>query len=163
MAVCGLGWRPITRAKYADDFERFVDWLDHTERPATTAAFDLPTVAAYVAFLRERPRVTTGWRGVPGTVERAIARGDGPTLSANTVNSYVRPLRSLVIWLVDEGYLPTDPFRQVTPAGDTRPLSCRSRRPRRRARRSTTSGRSSAAAPETRRSTCATGRSLRSS
>jgi len=34
------------------------------------------------------------------------------TLSANSVNAYVRPLRSLVIWAIDEGYLASNPFRR---------------------------------------------------
>jgi integrase/recombinase XerC len=116
-ATCGLAWQPITRRKYAVDLERFLGWLEHRAHPVTTAALDLPTLAAYVASLRERPKATGGWRGTPGAVERAIAEGGASTLSANSINCYVRPLRSFVGWLVDEGYLAVDPFRKARRPG----------------------------------------------
>ena len=50
------------------------------------------------------------WRGDPGAAERSRTSGNTQTLSANTVNTYVRPLRSLAIWLVEEGILSTNPF-----------------------------------------------------
>lgn len=42
-----------------------------------------------------------------------VAAGSPETLSANTVNAYVRPLRSLAIWLADEGLVERNPFRQT--------------------------------------------------
>jgi integrase/recombinase XerD len=117
MATCGYAWKPITRRKYAVDFERFVGWLEHTGRPVAIVAVDLSTLAAYVAFLRERPKVTGGWRGTLGSVERAIAAGGASTLSANSINCYLRPLRSFVGWLVDEGHLAIDPFRKARRPG----------------------------------------------
>jgi len=44
------------------------------------------------------------------------------TLSANSVNAYVRPLRSLAIWLVDEGILAVNPFRRSRPRASLNPL-----------------------------------------
>jgi integrase len=111
--TCGLGWGPVTRRKHRDDFARFLAWLEATEQSATTAALELPVLAAYVEHLRHRPKVSGVWRGATGAVEVALARADGPILSANTVNAYVRPLRSLVMWLVDEGVLQADPFRRA--------------------------------------------------
>jgi integrase len=109
---CGLGWKRITRRKYADDFSRFLGWLGATGRPATTEAFDVPTLAAYVAELRQRPKVTGVWRGNP-IPPAALTRPGAPRLSANTVNSYVRPLRAFAGWLTDEGLLPIDPVRRA--------------------------------------------------
>jgi integrase len=116
-ATCGLVWKPITQRKYGVDLERFLGWLEQTRRPVTTAAVDLPTLAAYVAGLRERPKMTGGGRGRPGSVARTIALDRATTLSANSVNYYVRPLRSFVGWLVDEGYLVVDPFRKARRPG----------------------------------------------
>lgn len=112
-ATCGLGWGPVTRRKHRDDFARFEAWLDVAGQPATIAALQLPVLAAYVEHLRHRPKVSAVWRGGPGAVGLAVAQAFGPTLSANTVNTYVRPLRSLVMWLVDEGILQADPFRRA--------------------------------------------------
>src|SRR5664280_2310672 len=110
-ATCGFDWNPVTRRKHAADFARFLAWLGATGLPATTASFDLPTLAAYVGELRRRPKVTGVWRGTPGAAEWAAANADGRSLSANTVNAYVRPLRALAGWLADEGLLPAAPFR----------------------------------------------------
>lgn len=112
-ATCGFGWKDATRRKHRDDFARFTAWLAATGRPATTESFDLVTLAAYVGDLRGRVKVTGVWRGAPGAAERARVRPDGPSLSANTVNAYVRPLRSLAGWLADEGLLSVDPFRRA--------------------------------------------------
>lgn len=112
-ASCGLGWGPVTRRKHRDDFARFLAWLEMAGQPATTAALELPVLAAYVEYLRHRPKVSGVWRGATGAGELAAARADRPTLSANSINAYVRPLRSLVMWLVDEGTLQTDPFRRA--------------------------------------------------
>jgi hypothetical protein len=42
--------------------------------------------------------------------------------AANSVNAYVRPLRSLVIWLIDEGLLTSDPFRRSRRRAALNPL-----------------------------------------
>jgi integrase len=44
------------------------------------------------------------------------------TLSANSVNAYVRPIRSLAIWLVDEGLLAANPFRRSRRRAALNPL-----------------------------------------
>jgi integrase/recombinase XerD len=112
-ATWGIAWGRVTRRKHADDFARFLGWLDATGRPATIEALTFPTLAAYVTHLRERPRIAGVWRGGADAVERVIARGSHGTLSPNTINAYMRPLRSLTGWLVDEGLLAADPFRRA--------------------------------------------------
>jgi integrase len=42
--------------------------------------------------------------------------------SANSVNAYVRPIRSLAIWLVDEGILALNPFRRSRRRAALNPL-----------------------------------------
>ncbi len=111
-ATFGVGWGPVTRRKHRDDFARFLAWLGDQGVEPTTAALSFTTLAAYVDDLRHRPRVRGVWRGSPGALARSLAAGAPETLSANSVNAYVRPLRSLVIWAVDEGYLASNPFRR---------------------------------------------------
>ncbi len=111
-ATFGAAWGPVTRRKHADDFARFIAWLEANERPLTTAALDFPTLVEFVTELRARPKVTGVWRGTPDALGRSLRQGSVATLSANSVNAYVRPLRSLAIWLVDEGIIRVDPFRR---------------------------------------------------
>ena len=120
-ALYGAAWRPLTTAKHAADFRRFTDWLVASGRPVTTASLDLATLAAYVAELRVRPKVS-GWRGAPDARARSLARGAMVTLSANSVNAYVRPLRSLCLWLLDEGCLAVNPFRRTHRRAGLHPL-----------------------------------------
>ena len=121
-ALYGAAWRPLTRAKHAADFRRFTDWLVATGRPATTASLDLLTLAAYVAELRARPRMSGVWRGGSDARERSLAQGCTASLSANSVNAYVRPLRSLCLWLLDEGILAVNPFRRTHRRAGLNPL-----------------------------------------
>ncbi len=111
-ATFGIGWGPVTRRKHRDDFERFLAWLEATGLEPTTEALSFKTLAAYVDELRHRPKVRGVWRGSPDARARSLAAGPSETLSANSVNAYVRPLRSLVIWALDEGYLTSNPFRR---------------------------------------------------
>jgi len=111
-ATFGVAWSPVTRRKHRDDFARFLAWLDRSGIGATTGALDFLVLAAYVEDLRRRPKVAGVWRGAPDARARSLARGRVETLSANSVNAYVRPVRSLVIWLVDEGILGANPFRR---------------------------------------------------
>ncbi len=117
----GSSWRPLTRTKHAADFRRFLDWLRATGRPATTAALDFATLVAYVADLRTRPKVTGVWRGAPDARARSSARGIS-TLSANSVNAYMRPIRSLCLWLVEEGILAANPFSRSHARAGHNPL-----------------------------------------
>jgi integrase/recombinase XerC len=121
-ATFGAGWGPVTARKHADDFARFLAWLEATDRPATIGSLDLVTLAAYVADLRTRPKVQGVWRGSGDALARAVALGPSATLSANSINAYMRPLRSLVIWLVDEGRLRTNPFRTARRHAARNPL-----------------------------------------
>jgi integrase len=121
-ATCGLDWKDVTRRKYRVDFARFLHWLADTSRPTTTAAFEVPTLAAYVAELRGRPKTRGVWRGNPRRATTPESQPGAPRLSANSVNSYVRPLRALAGWLADEGLLPVDPFRRARRWSSRSPL-----------------------------------------
>ena len=128
-ALYGSSWRPLTRARHAADFARFSDWLETTGRPATSAALDFLTLVAYVEDLRTRPKVSGVWRGAPDARERSLRRGGGGTLSANSVNAYVRPIRSLCLWLVEEGILASNPFRRSVRRAGLNPLLPREETP----------------------------------
>jgi site-specific recombinase XerD len=121
-AIFGPSWKPATARKHRDDFSRFLDWLAATARPTTTESLDFLTLVTYVTDLRSRPRVRGVWRGARDARARSLAAGHIQTLSANTVNSYVRPLRSLAIWLVDDGILVVNPFRRSRRRAALNPL-----------------------------------------
>jgi integrase len=121
-ATFGAAWGPVTRRKHADDFARFIIWLEANERPVTTGALDFATLVGYVSDLRARPKVAGVWRGTPDALGRSLRAGSVQTLSANSVNAYVRPLRSLAIWLVDEGIIRVDPFRRSRRRAALNPL-----------------------------------------
>jgi integrase len=121
-ATFGSTWAPVTRRKHRDDFARFTDWLEAKGLPGTTASLDFLTLVDYVTDLRSRPKVTGVWRGAPDALARSLRRGPSQTLSANSVNAYVRPLRSLAIWLVDEGILSVNPFRRSRRRAALNPL-----------------------------------------
>jgi integrase len=53
---------------------------------------------------------------------QSLLRGTAQTLSANSVNAYVRPLRSLAIWLVEEGLLEVNPFARSRRRSALNPL-----------------------------------------
>jgi integrase/recombinase XerD len=121
-ATFGSTWAKVTRRKHADDFARLLDYLDANELPATTDSLDFMTLVDYVTNLRRRPKVSGVWRGSPNALARSLQSGPVQTLSANSVNAYVRPLRSLAIWLVDEGLLALNPFRRSRRRAALNPL-----------------------------------------
>ena len=121
-ATFGSAWAPVTRRKHRDDFERFTDYLEAHDLPVTTASLDFMTLVDYVIDLRSRPKVSGVWRGVPDALARSLRVGPVQTLSANSVNAYMRPLRSLAIWLVDEGLLAVNPFRRSRRRAALNPL-----------------------------------------
>ncbi len=121
-ATFGSTWRPVTRRKHRDDFARYLAWLETNGRPVTTASLDFATLVAFVEDLRTRPKVSGVWRGSPDALGRSLQAGPVQTLSANSVNAYVRPLRSLAIWLVDEGILSLNPFRRSRRRAALNPL-----------------------------------------
>jgi integrase/recombinase XerD len=121
-ATFGSTWRPVTRRKHADDFARLVAWLEANGKPVTTASLDFITLVDYVGYLRVRPKVSGVWRGAPDALGRSLRHAPVQMLSANSINAYVRPLRSLVIWLVDEGLLSCDPFRRSRRRAALNPL-----------------------------------------
>jgi len=109
-ATFGSTWRPVTVRKHSDDFARFIGWLEEHEHPVTTESLGFFTLVEFVGWLRSRPKITGVWRGHPEARAQALLRGPSQTLSANSINAYVRPLRSLAIWLVEEGLLESNPF-----------------------------------------------------
>ena len=121
-ATFGSTWAQVTRRKHADDFARLLDWLDARGLPATTDSLDFMTLVEYVSDLRTRPKVSRVWRGAPNALARSLEVGPVQTLSANSVNAYVRPIRSLAIWLVDEGLLAANPFRRSRRRAALNPL-----------------------------------------
>jgi integrase/recombinase XerD len=121
-STCGATWGPVTRRKHRDDYQRFTTWLEATGRPTTTAALDFATLVAFVTDLRARPGMRGVWRGTGDAAVRSTRSSSARTLSANTVNAYVRPLRSLCLWLVDEGLLARDPFRRIRRRSAGNPL-----------------------------------------
>jgi integrase/recombinase XerD len=112
----------VTRRKHADDFARLVDYLEAHGLPVTTASLDFLTLVDYVTDLRSRSKVSGVWRGAPDALARSLLSGPVQTLSANSVNAYMRPLRSLAIWLVDEGLLGVNPFRRSRRRASLNPL-----------------------------------------
>ena len=72
-------------------------WLEAHDQAVTTVALDFATLVAYVSDLRTGPKVSGVWRGRPDALGRSLLAGPVQTLSANSVNAYVRPLRSLAI------------------------------------------------------------------
>src|SRR5664280_711005 len=121
-ATFGSTWRPVTRRKHRDDFARLIAWLEANGLPVTTASLDFMTLVDYVGYLRVRPKVSGVWRGTPDALGRSLRHAPVQTLSANSVNAYVRPLRSLAIWLVDEGLLALNPFRRSRRRAALNPL-----------------------------------------
>jgi len=121
-ATFGSAWAPVTRRKHRDDFARFTDWLETRELPVTTGSLDFATLVEYVSDLRVRPKVSGVWRGAPDALARSLTIGPAQTLSANSVNAYVRPLRSLAIWLVDDGLLSVNPFQRSRRRASLNPL-----------------------------------------
>jgi integrase/recombinase XerC len=120
--IFGATWRPVTRRKHAVDFGRFLAWLDARGIEATADAISYPVLIDFVEDLRTRPRIAGVWRGEAGAAARSAERGPIGTLSANSVNAYVRPLRSLAIWLTDEGIIPANPFRRSRRRAGANPL-----------------------------------------
>src|SRR5450759_5138636 len=91
-ATFGSTWRPVTRRKHRDDFARLIAWLEANGKPVTTGSLDFMTLVDYVGYLRVRPKVSGVWRGGPDALGRSLRHAPVQTLSANSVNAYVRPL-----------------------------------------------------------------------
>ena len=121
-AIFGSTWRPVTKRKHRDDFARLTSWLEANGLPLTTASLEFMTLVRFVEHLRTRPKVTGAWRGATDALARAAASGSEERLSNNSINAYLRPVRSLAIWLLDEGILATNPFRRSRRRAALNPL-----------------------------------------
>lgn len=121
-ATFGSTWRPVTVRKHRDDFARFVGWLEEHEHPVTTESLSFFILVEYVSWLKLRPKITGVWRGGSHARAQSMLRGPTQTLSANSINAYVRPLRSLAIWLVEEGMLESNPFARSRRRSALNPL-----------------------------------------
>lgn len=121
-ATFGSTWRPVTQRKHRDDFARFIGWLEEHEYAVTTASLSFFPLVDYVTWLRARPKITGVWRGSPDAFTQSTSRGLTQTLSSNSVNAYMRPLRSLAIWLVEEGLLESNPFARSRRRSALNPL-----------------------------------------
>src|SRR5450759_755981 len=102
--------------------ERPTGTVREADRREATASLDFMVLVDYVGYLRVRPKVRGVWRGAPDALGRSLRHAPAQTLSANSVNAYVRPLRSLAIWLVDEGILGMNPFRRSRRRAALNPL-----------------------------------------
>jgi integrase len=87
---------------------------DRRGEPVDLSVLVAETVEAFAAAHPELPRPKV-------TLAPDLPVSADP-VSANTVSTYVRPLRSLVIWLVDEGILTANPFRRSRRRAALNPL-----------------------------------------
>ena len=115
-------WKPKTQQKYAADFRRLLTWLDTEGVPATAAALDFATLLRYVGFLKASPVARGVWRCDPAAVARARLDATAHTLSLNTVNAYMRSIKSLCLWARDQGLLAINPFGRAYRRNKHHPL-----------------------------------------
>ncbi len=110
IAVFEGDWKPKTKRKYEDDFRRLREWLEREGQPLTTAALDFGVLLKYVGHLKEQPAVSGVWRGDPEATARVRRSSTARTVSLNTVNSYMRPIKSLCQWARDQASSRPTPF-----------------------------------------------------
>ncbi|MBA2558080.1 MAG: tyrosine-type recombinase/integrase, partial [Chloroflexi bacterium] len=103
-------WGPKTRRKHAQDFSRFLEWLEAEGRSLTTESLEWRVLLAYVRHLESMPQVRGIWRGDKAAMERARAVSTDFGPSKNTIRAYMSPLRTLCTYLLAEGVLARDPF-----------------------------------------------------
>lgn len=115
-------WKPKTREKYTADFKRLVDWLRDTGRPTTTESLDFPTLLAFVGYLKTKPAAAGIWRGDSEAVKRAARDQARKSLSLNSVNAYMRSIKSVVLWARDQGIIDSNPFGRMHRRGKSHPL-----------------------------------------
>ena len=116
-------WSEASRTKHRADFQRYVQFLVRTGRPLTVESLDLTMLLAYVEELSTTPIARGVWRGDRSALAAAAASAaPGQTRSRNTINSYMRPLRSLCTYLMSEGVLTSDPFIRAKRRGGGNPL-----------------------------------------
>lgn len=116
-------WSEASRKKHRGDFDRYLAFLRRTGRPLTLESLELPTLLAYVEELSTSPVARGVWRGDRTALAAAAASAPpDQRRSRNTINSYMRPIHSLCIFLVSEGVLTFDPFARAKRRGGANPL-----------------------------------------
>jgi integrase len=123
VAIFEGNWRKATRRKYEDDFRRLVEWLESQGLPATTEALDFGTLLKFVGHLKERPATHGVWRGDVEAAAQAQRRGITPKpLSLNSINTYMRSIKSLCLWARDQGIIDANPFGRQHRRSKSHPL-----------------------------------------
>jgi integrase len=122
VAIFEGDWKPATKRKYADDFRRLLDWLVSQGLPTTTEALNFGTLLKFVGHLKEQPAVGGVWRGDAATTARVRRQGTVRTLSLNSVNAYMRSIKSLCLWAHDQGIIDTNPFGRMYRRSKSHPL-----------------------------------------
>ncbi|MGK2849700.1 MAG: tyrosine-type recombinase/integrase [Candidatus Limnocylindrales bacterium] len=116
------GWKPVTKRKYQDDFDRLLRWIASEGLPATTQALDFSTLLKFVGHLKMQP-VTRGiWRGDGADTSRPRRESHARTLSLNSVNAYMRSIKSLCLWAHDDGVIGVNPFGRAYRRSKHHPL-----------------------------------------
>jgi hypothetical protein len=67
-----------------------IAWLEVNGLAVTTESLDFMVLVDYVGYLRVRPKVSGVWRGSPDVLGRSLRHAPVQTLSANSINAYVR-------------------------------------------------------------------------
>lgn len=122
VAIFEGDWKPATKRKYEDDFRRLRDWIGSQGLPATTEALDFGTLLRFVGHLKDQPAVRGIWRGDAAAAARARRNGTLRTLSLNSVNAYMRSIKSLCLWARDQGIIDTNPFGRMYRRSRSHPL-----------------------------------------
>jgi len=115
-------WKPATRRKYQDDFKRLNTWLASERLPATTESLDFSTLLKFVGHLKQQPAIRGVWRGRSGDVSRPRRSASVRTLSLNSINAYMRSIKSLCLWARDQGIIEVNPFGRAFRRSKSHPL-----------------------------------------
>jgi integrase/recombinase XerD len=84
-----------TETTYRTDYQRFRNWLVETGTPLTASALERRVLTRYITFLKQRPNLK------PGPLRRT-------RLSEHSLNSYLRPIRTFIRYLVADHRFPND-------------------------------------------------------
>jgi site-specific recombinase XerD len=116
------GWKPVTKRKYLDDFDRLLRWIETEGYPATTQSLEFSTLLKFVGHLRAQPVTRGVWRGNRADAPRPLREAGARTLSLNSVNAYMRSIKSLCLWAHDDGVIAVNPFGRAFRRSKHHPL-----------------------------------------